>query len=153
MGSKSLRNTVFGLAASNYPYFDPSPDSPLPKMAERPKRLLAHFYPPHLENFQKIDPSRTWLKVAGKVVYAISINFRLLTFFVLSPFRAPFWGPKFQNGLRKLGPPVILETKQVGQKLFLTKLFIYNSRTTFVLTSQNFFFKNFSGGPPTSKTR
>ena len=38
MGLKSLRNTVFGLAASNYPYFDPSPDSLLPKMAERPER-------------------------------------------------------------------------------------------------------------------
>ena len=100
MGSKSLRNTVFGLPASNYPYLDTLPDSLLPKMAERPKRLLAHFYPRHLENFRKIDPSRTWLIIAGKVVYAISINFRLLTFFFLSPFRALFWCPKFKNGLK-----------------------------------------------------
>ena len=43
MGSKSLENTIFGLAASNYPYFDPSTNSLLPKMAERSKRWAAIF--------------------------------------------------------------------------------------------------------------
>ena len=45
MGLKSLRNTVFGLGTPNYPYFDPSPDSLLSKMAERSKKWVGHFYP------------------------------------------------------------------------------------------------------------
>ena len=61
--------------------------------------------------------------------------------------------PKIGAFSLEIGAPVISETKRVGKKCLLTKLFIYNSRTTFVFTSHNFFFKNFSGGPPDPKTR
>ena len=57
MGSKSPRNTVFGLAASNYPYFDPSPDSLLPKMAERPQKVSGPLLPKKLRKiFEENGP-------------------------------------------------------------------------------------------------
>ena len=61
MGSKWLKNAVFGLAACQNIGINILPDSLYPKMAERSKRWAAHFYPQILAQrltFTVSDPEK-----------------------------------------------------------------------------------------------